>query len=229
LNALELGVLTTPLNAQGKIIFDLKVAQQSVGKKALVYEEDAHYDTISAFIKSMRGSDPDATIYWLAKMLYAGEDPLYIARRLIICAAEDVGNADPWALQIAVAALHALEAIGMPEGQIPLAQAALYVASSPKSNASYRAINQARHHIETHPVQSVPTHLQDAHYPGAARLGRGKGYRYPHDYPGHFVEQVYMSENLSFYQPSEEGYERRIKRRLEKLRKGKKSVVPHQG
>ncbi len=229
LNALELGVLTTPPNVRGEILFDLQVAQESVGKKALVYEEDAHYDTISAFIKSMRGSDPDATLYWLAKMLYAGEDSLYIARRLIICAAEDVGNADPWALQMAVAALHALEAIGMPEGQIPLAQAALYVACAPKSNAAYQAITQALHHIETHPVQPVPPHLQDAHYPGAARLGRGKGYRYPHDYPDHFVEQIYLSQRLNFYQPSEEGYERKIKRRLEKLRKDKKSVVPHQG
>jgi putative ATPase len=228
LNALELGVLTTPPdNARGEIYFDLKIAQEAVGKKALVYEEEAHYDTISAFIKSMRGSDPDATLYWLAKMLHAGEDPLYIVRRLIICAAEDVGNADPSALQIAVAALHALEAVGMPEGQIPLAQAALYVASAPKSNAAYQAIAQALHHVETHPVQPVPVHLQDAHYPGAARLGRGKGYRYPHDYPGHFVEQVYMSESLNFYQPSEEGHERKIKRRLEKLRKVKKSVVPH--
>jgi putative ATPase len=229
LNALELGVLTTPPNARGEIQFDLKVAQESVGKKALVYEEDAHYDTISAFIKSIRGSDPDATLYWLAKMLYAGEDPLYIARRLIICAAEDVGNADPWALQMAVAALHALEVIGMPEGQIPLAQTALYVASAPKSNAAYQAIAKALEHVETHPVQPVPPHLQDAHYPGAARLGRGEGYRYPHDYPGHFVEQDYLTERLSFYQPSEEGHERKIKRRLKKLRKDKKSVVPHQG
>jgi putative ATPase len=256
LNALELGILTTPPNDRDEILFDLKVAQESLGKKALVYEEDAHYDTLSALIKSMRGSDPDATLYWLAKMLYAGEDPLSIARRVIICAAEDVGNADPWALQVAVASLHALEAVGMPEGQIPLAQAALYVACAPKSNAAYRAISEALHHVETHPVQPVPSHLkqgsglaspsagcggiggviaphgppqkEDAHYPGAARLGRGQGYRYPHDYPGHFVEQVYLGERLNFYQPSEEGHERRIKRRLEKLRKGKNSAVPHQ-
>jgi putative ATPase len=249
LNALEIGVLTTSPNELGKILFDLKTAQESVGKKALVYEEDAHYDTISAFIKSMRGSDPDATIYWLAKMLYAGEDPLYIARRVIICAAEDVGNADPLALQVAVAALHALEAIGMPEGQIPLAQAALYVACAPKSNASYQAIAQALDHVETQPVQPVPPHLKQgsglaspsagrggiggcpegtphgsphpeaAHYPGAARLGRGQGYLYPHDYPGHYVEQVYMDKRVNFYQPSEEGYEREIKKRLEDLKK----------
>jgi putative ATPase len=222
LNALEIGVVTTSPSEQGKILFDLKTAQESVGKKALLYEEDAHYDTISAFIKSMRGSNPDATLYWLAKMLYAGEDPLYIARRVIICAAEDVGNADPSALQVAVAALHALEAIGMPEGQIPLAQAALYVACAPKSNASYQAISQALNHVETQPVQPVPPHLQDAHYPGAARLGRGQGYRYPHDYPGHYVEQVYMGEKVNFYQPSEEGYEREIKRRLEELKKRQK-------
>ena len=222
LNALEIGVLTISPNEQGKIFFNLKTAQESVGKKALVYEQDAHYDTISAFIKSIRGSDPDATIYWLAKMLYAGEDPLYIARRVIICAAEDVGNANPLALQVAVAALHALEAIGLPEGQIPLAQAALYVACAPKSNASYQAIAQALHHVETQPVQPVPPHLQDAHYPGAAQLGRGQGYRYPHDYPGHSVEQVYMDKKVNFYQPSEEGYESEIKKRLEELKKRQK-------
>jgi putative ATPase len=222
LNALEIGVLTTPPNKQGEIVFDLKTAQESVGKKTLVYEEDAHYDTISAFIKSMRGSDPDATIYWLAKMLYAGEDPVYIARRVIICASEDVGHADPRALQVATASLHALEAIGMPEGQIPLAQAALYVACAPKSNASYQAITQALRYVEAESIQPVPAHLQDAHYPGAVRLGRGQGYRYPHDYPGHFVEQAYMQKKVNFYRPSEEGYESAIKKRLEGLKKEQK-------
>lgn len=226
LNALEIGVLTTPPSPQGEIVFSLETAQESVGKKAVVYETDAHYDTISAFIKSMRGSDPDATLYWLAKMIYAGEDPLYIARRIMICAAEDVGNADPRALGLAVSALHALEAIGMPEGQIPLAQASLYVACAPKSNAAYRAIHEALEEIERHPVQPVPPHLQDAHYPGAARLGRGKGYLYPHDYPDHFVKQDYGVQGLRFYHPSDQGYERRIKKRLEKLRKNKNGAVP---
>jgi putative ATPase len=155
-------------------------------------------------------------------MLYAGEDPVYIARRVIICASEDVGHADPRALQVATASLHALEAIGMPEGQIPLAQAALYVACAPKSNASYQAITQALRYVEAESIQPVPAHLQDAHYPGAVRLGRGQGYRYPHDYPGHFVEQAYMQKKVNFYRPSEEGYESAIKKRLEGLKKEQK-------
>jgi len=210
LNALEVGVLTTPSDEDGVIRFGLDVAEESIQKKAVVYEEDEHYDTISAFIKSMRGSDPDATIYWMAKMLYAGEDPLFIARRIIIAASEDVGNADPGALSVAVAALHALEHVGMPEGRIPLAQAAIYVASAPKSNASYKAIGAAIKDVEEGNVLPVPEHLKDKSYKGAGRLGRGKGYLYPHDYPGHYVGQDYLPEKRGYYIPSEEGYEREI-------------------
>ena len=215
LNALEIGVLTTPPDKEGIIKFTAEVAQESIQKKAVVYEEDEHYDTISAFIKSMRGSDPDAAAYWLAKMIYAGEDPLFIARRIVIAASEDVGNADPMALTVAVSALGALEHIGMPEGRIPLAQAAIYVACAPKSNAAYVAIGDAIRDIEQGKVQKVPAHLQDASYKGAKRLGRGSGYKYPHDYPGHWVEQDYMTEKKEYYRPAEEGHEKEIKRILE--------------
>jgi len=217
LNALEVGVLTTPPGPDGTVVFDMDVAVESIQKKAVVYEEDEHYDTISAFIKSMRGSDPDAAVYWLAKMLYAGEDPLFIARRIIIAASEDVGNADPRALEIAVAALGALEHIGMPEGRIPLAQAVTYVASAPKSNAAYKAISGAMGDIEGGVVMAVPDHLKDASYKGAKRLGRGKGYKYPHDFPGHWVKQEYMPEKRRYYNPSGQGYEKVIGERLKAI------------
>lgn len=219
LNALEIGILTTRPDESGIITYDLKVAEESIQKKALVYDEDAHYDTISAFIKSMRGSDPDATLYWLAKMIYAGEDPLFIARRIIICASEDVGNADPYALPLAVSAIHAVQSIGMPEGRIPLAQAAVYIASCPKSNAAYTGIEKAIEDVQQERLQSVPDHLKDNHYKGAHRLGAGIGYKYPHIYNGHYIAQSYMPEKKEYYQPSEEGYEKVIKDRLSRLKK----------
>jgi putative ATPase len=219
LNALELGVLSTPPREDGVIHYDLPTAEESIQKKALVYDEDEHYDTISAFIKSMRGSDPDATLYWMAKMIYAGEDPLFIARRIVIAASEDVGNADPRAIFVATAAYQALERIGMPEGSIPLAQAAVYVAAAPKSNASYLGIKEAMKDIEEGILLPVPDHLKDAHYKGAGRLGRGKGYRYPHDYPGHFVAQDYLPQMREYYRPTEQGEEKRIKERLAGLKK----------
>ena len=219
LNALELGVLSTPPGPQGAIVYDLHTAEESIQKKALVYDEYEHYDTISAFIKSMRGSDPDAALYWMAKMIYAGEDPLFIARRIVIAASEDVGNADPRALVLATAAYQAVERIGMPEGGIPLAQAAVYVASAPKSNASYLAIKGAMKDIEEGNLLPVPDHLRDANYKGAARLGRGKGYKYPHDYPGHYTAQDYLPQKREYYRPTEQGEEKRIKERLAGLKK----------
>ncbi len=219
LNALELGVLSTAPDASGTILYDLHTAEESIQKKALVYDEDEHYDTISAFIKSMRGSDPDAALYWMAKMIYAGEDPLFIARRIVIAASEDVGNADPRAIFVATAAYQALERIGMPEGSIPLAQAAVYVAAAPKSNASYLGIKEAMKDVEEGRLLPVPDHLKDAHYKGAARLGRGKGYRYPHDYPGHYVAQDYLPQKREYYRPTEQGEEKRIKERLAGLKK----------
>lgn len=222
LNSLEVAALTTQANQAGEAVIDLDVAEISSQKKPVVYEDgDSHYDAISAFIKSMRGSDPDAALYWLAKMIYAGEDPLFIARRIIICASEDVGNADPQALRLAVSALHAVEAIGMPEGRIPLAQAAVYVATAPKSNAVYTAVETALKDVAEGKILQVPPHLKDSHYKGAARLGRGEGYKYPHDFPGHYVEQEYLPEKRVFYKPSGEGYEARIKERLSGLRKMK--------
>lgn len=220
LNALEIGVLTTPSSKEGSIKFDLEVAAESIQKKPVLYDkdEDSHYDTASAFIKSLRGSDPDAAIYWMAKMLYAGEDPRFIARRICIAAAEDVGNADPLALVLANAALEVCEFVGMPEARIPLAQAAIYVASAPKSNASYLAIEKAQGDIEKKRVQEVPDHLKDASYKGAEALGHGKGYKYAHDFPGHFVEQKYTHRKIHYYEPTDIGYEAKIKQRLEKLR-----------
>ncbi|MFN3479011.1 MAG: replication-associated recombination protein A [Thermodesulfovibrionales bacterium] len=202
ITALEVAALTTEPGKDGFIEIDLKTAEESIQKKAILYDKkgDQHYDTISAFIKSMRGSDPDAAIYYLAKMLYAGEDPRFIARRIIICASEDVGDADPMALVIATSALRAVEFVGMPEARIPLAQATIYVAKAPKSNACYRAIEAALKDIETEQVQEVPDHLKDAHYPGAKKLGHGKGYKYPHDYGG-FVEQDYMVKKKKYYNP----------------------------
>ena len=219
LNALELGALSTAPGPDGVILFDLQIAEESIQKKALVYDEDEHYDTISAFIKSMRGSDPDAALTWMAKMLYAGEDPLFIARRIVIAASEDVGNADPRAIFVATAAYQAVERIGLPEGAIPLAQAAVYVASAPKSNASYLGLKEAMKDIEEGKVPPVPDHLKDAHYKGAGRLGRGKGYRYPHDYPGHYVAQEYLPWKREYYRPTEQGEEKRIKERLAGLKK----------
>jgi putative ATPase len=219
LNALELGVLSTPPGPQGAIVYDLPTAEESIQKKALTYDEDEHYDTISAFIKSMRGSDPDAALYWMAKMIYAGEDPLFIARRIVIAASEDVGNADPRALVLATAAYQAVERIGMPEGGIPLAQAAVYVASAPKSNASYLGIREAMKDIEEGDLLPVPDYLKDAHYKGSARLGRGKGYKYPHDYPGHYAAQDYLPQKREYYRPTEQGEEKRIKERLAGLKK----------
>ena len=221
LSALELGVLTTPIGKDGWINFDLEIAQESIQKKAVVYDGtgDGHFDTISAFIKSVRGSDPDAAIYWLAKMLYAGEDVRFIARRICILAAEDVGNADPLALVLANAALQIAEFVGMPEARIPLAQATLYIASAHKSNASYLAIQKATQDVIEHQIQDAPQHLKDAHYQGAQNLGHGKGYKYAHDYPGHFVKQDYINKKVAYYFPTDFGHEAKIKERLEKLAK----------
>lgn len=219
LNALEIGILTTKPNNEGIVFFDIKVAEESTQKKALVYDEDTHFNTISAFIKSMRGSDPDATLYWLAKMIYAGEDPLFIARRILICASEDVGNADPYALPLAVSAIHALQAIGMPEGRILLAQASVYIASCPKSNASFIGIEKALKDVEEESTHAVPDHLKNVHYKGPERLGSGTGYKYPHNYNGHYISQNYMPDRKNYYQPSDEGYEKEIKERLNRLNK----------
>lgn len=224
LNALELAFLTTPPDADGTIHIDLSIAEESIQKKALTYDKDGdeHYDTISAFIKSMRGSDPDATLYWLAKMIYAGEDPMFIARRIIICASEDVGNADPNALNIAVSAAKAVELIGMPEGKIPLAHAAVYVACAPKSNSCYEGINRALKDIENNRIYPVPEHLQDASYYGAQKLGRGRGYKYPHNYENNYVEQDYLPKEIkhkSYYNPTSNGYEKIIRKRLQELKK----------
>jgi putative ATPase len=219
LNALELGVLSTPPAPDGTVLYDLQTAEESIRTKALVYDEDEHYDTISAFIKSMRGSDPDAALYWMAKMITAGEDPLFIARRIVIAASEDVGNADPRALVLATAAYQAVERIGMPEGALPLAQAAVYVAAAPKSNAAYLGIKEALKDVEDGKLLPVPDHLKDAHYKGAARLGRGKGYKYPHDFPGHYTAQNYLPQKREYYKPTEQGEEKRIKDRLAGLQK----------
>ncbi len=202
LSALEIAVLTTAPDENGSIHITVRTAEESIQKKVIVYDKkgDQHYDTISAFIKSMRGSDPDAAIYYLAKMLYAGEDPRFIARRIVICASEDVGDADPMALVIATSALRAAEFIGMPEARIPLAQAAIYIARAPKSNACYRAIEAAMEDIENEQTMEVPDHLKDSHYPGAEKLGHGKGYKYPHDYGG-YVEQNYMQKKKKYYTP----------------------------
>ncbi len=220
LNALELAVLTTQPASHGTIEITLAVAQESIQKKAVVYDadEDQHYDTISAFIKSMRGSDPDAALYYLAKMLYAGEDPRFIARRIVICASEDVGNADPQALVLANAAMQVSEFIGMPEARIPLAQATVYIACSPKSNASYLGIEEALKDIKEGRTLEVPKHLCDASYQGAKRLGHA-GYKYAHDYEGHHVNQEYIPEKRSYYRPTEQGYEKNFKNYLDALRK----------
>lgn len=215
LNTLEIGALTTKPDKDNNIIFDITAAEESMQKKSVVYDDgDSHYDTISAFIKSMRGSDPDASIYWLAKMLYAGEDPLYIVRRVIICASEDVGMADPYALTIAVSALHAIQVIGMPEARIPLAEAVVYIATAPKSNSVYQGIDKAMDDIKNKRIMPVPEHLKDSHYVGASRLGHGKGYKYPHNFERSIVKQDYLLEKKSYYKPGDNGYEVRIKEKL---------------
>ena len=223
LNALELGVLTTARSGDGKIHIDLETASECIQKRVVRYDKtgDQHYDTISAFIKSMRGSDPDAAIYYLAKMLYAGEDIRFISRRIMICAAEDVGMADPQALVVASAAAQAVERIGMPEAQIILAEAVAYVACAPKSNASYMALNEAMESVRQKKT-TVPPHLQDAHYKGAAKLGHGLGYKYAHDYPDHYVDQQYLPAELEgerFYHPTENGYERQVREYFRKIGK----------
>lgn len=202
LSALEIAALTTPEDDSGQIRITIEIAEESIQRKAIVYDKkgDQHYDTISAFIKSMRGSDPDAALYYLAKMLYAGEDPRFIARRIVICASEDVGNADPMALVVATSALRAVEFIGMPEARIPLAQATIYIANAPKSNACYKAIEAAMEDVEREQTMEVPEHLKDSHYPGAKKLGHGKGYKYPHDYGG-YVEQDYLPKKKKYYKP----------------------------
>lgn len=217
LNALELGALTTPPGGDGVIHLDLAAAEESIQRKAVVYDGDGdqHYDTISAFIKSMRGSDPDAAVYWLAKMLYAGEDIRFIARRLVICASEDVGLADPTALTVAIAAQQAVEFIGMPEARIPLAHAAIHIATAPKSNRAYMAINAAMADVKNGATLAVPKHLRDAHYKGSASLGHGEGYKYAHDYEGGYVPQSYLPEGKVYYEPGTNGAERRVKERLE--------------
>ena len=219
LNAIELGVLTTKPSEDGKIHINLAIAEQCIQRRTLKYDKDGdnHYDTISAFIKSMRGSDPDAAVYYLARMLHAGEDIKFIARRIMICASEDVGNADPQALVVAVNACLAVERLGMPEARIPLAQAATYVACAPKSNAAYLAINKALDVVEHEESYSIPPHLQDASYKNAGKLGHGEGYKYAHDYPNHYVKQQYLPTKLMdmvFYEPTDNGYEKRIKEHL---------------
>ncbi len=215
LNAVELGILTTERSEDGLIHITLEVAQECIQKRAVRYDKDGdnHYDTISAFIKSMRGSDPDAAVYYLARMLYAGEDIKFIARRIMICASEDVGNADPQALSVAVNAALAVERLGMPEARIVLSQAVTYVASAPKSNAACMAIDEAESAVRSKAVAQVPVHLQDRHYKGAEKLGRGLDYKYAHDYPNHYVKQQYLPDGLegsSFYRPSDNGYEKKI-------------------
>lgn len=224
LNSLEIGVLSTPADENGIIQIDLDTIKDSIQIKTARYDKDGdeHYDTVSAFIKSMRGSDPDAALYWLAKMINAGEDPKFIARRIIICASEDVGNADPNALNIAVSAFNAVNVIGMPEGRIPLAQAVVYIATAPKSNAAYVGINRALEDIKSKEIGKVPTHLKDGSYPGAKKLGNSIGYKYPHDYEGAFIPQQYLPSEFvgkKYYEPTENGYEKAIKERLAKYNK----------
>jgi putative ATPase len=220
LNSLEIAALTTAPGDDGVIRLTLAVAEQSIQKKAVVYDGDgdAHYDTISAFIKSMRGSDPDAALYWLAKMIHAGEDPRFIARRIVICAAEDVGLADPMALVLATSALQASEFVGWPEAQIPLAEATIYIATANKSNSAVMAIAAALQEVRSGRTLAVPEHLRDGHYAGAARLGHGQGYQYAHEGTGHFVAQDYLGVDKIFYQPTEQGVEKKIKERVERWR-----------
>ncbi|HJB89981.1 MAG TPA: replication-associated recombination protein A [Candidatus Eisenbergiella merdigallinarum] len=224
LNAVELGVTTTQRGADGKIHLTLDVAQECIQKRTVLYDKngDNHYDTVSAFIKSMRGSDPDAAVYYLAKMLYAGESVTFIARRMMICASEDVGNADPMALTVAVSAAQAVERVGMPESQIILAHAAAYIACAPKSNAAVCAIDEAMRTVKETGNLPVPAHLQDAHYKGAAKLGHGLDYKYAHNYPNNYVQQQYLPYELSgreFYRPSGNGYEVKIREHMQRIRR----------
>ncbi len=224
LNALELGVLTTERSEDGLIHIDLDVASACIQRRVLRYDKDGdnHYDTISAFIKSMRGSDPDAAIYYLARMLSAGEDVKFIARRIMICAAEDVSNADPMALVVAVSAAQAVERVGMPKSQIILAQAASYVACAPKSNSAVMAIDAAMETVAKKPLYPIPPHLRDAHYSGAAKFGHGIGYQYAHDFPNHYVNQQYLPDELvgtKFYELSEIGYEKKLSAYLERIKR----------
>ena len=224
LNAVELGILTTDKSDDGKIHITIDVAAECIQKRVVRYDHDGdnHYDTISAFIKSMRGSDPDAAVYYLARMLYAGEDVKFIARRIMICASEDVGNADPNALVVAVSAAQAVERIGMPESQIILSQPAAYVATAPKSNAAYMGIAKAMKTVADTRTMPVPAHLQDRHYKGAEKLGHGLGYKYAHDYPNHYVTQQYLPdgmEGMRFYEPSENGYEKKIREHMEFIKR----------
>ncbi len=229
LNALEIAALTTSPRKNGVVHIDLATAEQSIQKKAVVYDdEDAHYDTISAFIKSMRGSDPDAALYWLAKMIHAGEDPRFIARRIVICAAEDVGLADPMALVLANTALQVSEFVGWPEARIPLAEATVYIATANKSNSAYLAIDAALEDVRSGRTLPVPEHLRDTHYAGAERLGHGQGYEYAHDHPGHFVAQDYLGADKCYYKPTEQGVEKKIKERVENWRKIKQAAVEKQ-
>ena len=222
LNAVELGILTTPRSEDGMIHITLDVASECIQKRVVRYDKtgDNHYDTISAFIKSMRGSDPDAAVYYLAKMLYAGEDIKFIARRIMICASEDVGNADPMALNVAVSAAQAVERIGMPEAQIILSQAVLYVATAPKSNSACNAVFAAMDNVKKYKT-TVPVHLQDAHYKGSAKLWHGIGYKYAHDYPNHYVKQQYLPDEIKdavFYEASDNGYEQTIKAHMKRIK-----------
>jgi len=224
LNAVELGIMTTNRSEDGKIHITLSVAEECIQKRVIRYDKsgDNHYDTVSAFIKSMRGSDPDAAVYYLARMLYAGESVTFIARRMMICASEDVGNADPNALTVAVSAAQAVERVGMPEAQIILSQAAAYIATAPKSDASIQAITEAAKVVEQTGNLPIPTHLQDAHYKGAAKLGHGTGYKYAHDYPNDYVEQQYLPYELNgkeFYRPSGNGYEVKIKEHMARIKR----------
>ena len=223
LNAIELGIMTTPRSDDGFIHITRQVAEECIQRKVARYDKDGdnHYDTISAFIKSMRGSDPDAAVYYLARMLNAGEDPKFIVRRMMVCASEDVGNADPQALQVAVAASLAVERLGMPEARITLAQAVTYIATAPKSNAAYLAVDEALSTVRQTGNLPIPPHLQDAHYGGAARLGHGIGYKYAHDYKDHYVKQQYLPYELSgreFYSPTGSGYEKKISEHMKMLR-----------
>lgn len=223
LNAIELAVLTTEETQEGEIYIDIAIAEECIQKRAIQYDKDGdtHYDVISAFIKSMRGLDPDAAVYYLARMLYAGEDPKFIARRMVICASEDVGNADPRALQVAMDAARAVDFIGMPESQIILSQAVTYIATAPKSNAAMNAIFTAMDDVKNIGVKSIPKHLKDAHYKGAAKLGHGIDYKYAHSFENHYVKQQYLPDEIAdriYYEPSEQGYEKRIRQWMEFLK-----------
>ncbi|HMJ90538.1 MAG TPA: replication-associated recombination protein A [Candidatus Acidoferrum sp.] len=220
LNSLEIAARTTAPREDGFVHLTLEVAEQSIQKKAIVYDGDgdAHYDTISAFIKSMRGSDPDATLYWLAKMIHAGEDPRFITRRMLIAAAEDVGLADPMALVLTAAAHQAAEFVGWPEARIPIAEAAIYLATANKSNSAICAIDAALADVKSGRTLPVPKHLRDAHYKGAQQLGHGEGYQYSHDHPEHFVPQDYLGAFKRYYEPTDQGTERKIKERVDRWR-----------